>query len=47
MKKLNRREFISKATIGAGAAFALSQLPKELFANALSMIFQLGFNPGA
>jgi len=43
MKKLNRREFISKATIGAGAAFALSQLPKELFANAAFNDIPIGF----
>jgi len=30
MKKINRREFISKSTIAAGAAFALSPLPTFL-----------------
>jgi sugar phosphate isomerase/epimerase len=33
MKKINRREFIGKTSMGLGAAFALSQLPKQLFAN--------------
>jgi len=27
MKKINRREFIGKTTMGIGAAFALSQFP--------------------
>ena len=32
MKKIDRRKFIGKSTIGLGAAFALSQLPKSLMA---------------
>jgi sugar phosphate isomerase/epimerase len=43
MKKLNRREFITKAAIGTGAALALSQLPKELFANAAFNDIPVGF----
>src|SRR5215467_11417488 len=43
MKKLNRREFITKATFGAGAALALSQLPSELFANAAFHDIPVGF----
>src|ERR1051326_4825563 len=30
MKKINRRQFIGKSTMAAGAAFALSQLPTVL-----------------
>ncbi|MEP7228853.1 MAG: TIM barrel protein [Ginsengibacter sp.] len=33
MKKINRRTFIGKTGIGLGSAFALSQLPGQLFAN--------------
>jgi hypothetical protein len=47
MKKLNRREFITKAAWAAGAALALSQLPKEFLPMLLSMIFLLDFNHGA
>ncbi|HEV8506744.1 MAG TPA: sugar phosphate isomerase/epimerase [Chitinophagaceae bacterium] len=43
MKKLNRREFITKAAIGTGAALALSQLPKELFAKAAFNDIPVGF----
>src|SRR4030095_4328892 len=43
MKKLNRREFITKATIGTGAALALSQLPSELFAHAAFNDIPVGF----
>src|ERR1044072_8821362 len=43
MKKLNRREFITKAAIGTGAALALSQLPTELFANAGFHDIPVGF----
>jgi len=43
MKKLNRREFITKATVGAGAALALSQLPTELFASAAFNDIPIGF----
>jgi len=43
MKKLNRREFITKAAMGTGAALALSQLPTELFANAAVNDIPVGF----
>lgn len=43
MKKLSRREFITKATVGAGAALALTQLPNELFANAAFNDIPVGF----
>jgi sugar phosphate isomerase/epimerase len=43
MKKINRREFIGKTTMAAGAAFALSQLPKQLFANAAFNNIPIGF----
>jgi sugar phosphate isomerase/epimerase len=34
MKTINRRAFIGKTSLGLGAALALSQLPKQLFAHA-------------
>jgi sugar phosphate isomerase/epimerase len=43
MKKLNRREFITKTAMGTGAALALSQLPEELFANAAFNDIPVGF----
>src|SRR5205085_9874420 len=43
MKKINRRAFIGKTTIGLGSAFALSQLPKQLFAYASTFDIPLGF----
>jgi len=43
MKKINRREFFGKATMGLGAAFALSQLPEQIFANAAIKSLPLGF----
>ena len=43
MKKLSRREFITKAAMGTGAAFALLQLPAELFANAAFNDMPIGF----
>ncbi len=33
MKKINRRNFIGNTALGIGSAFALSQLPGQLFAN--------------
>jgi|SRR5882724_1512098 len=33
MKTVNRRKFLEQTTIGLGAALALSQLPKSLYAN--------------
>jgi sugar phosphate isomerase/epimerase len=43
MKKINRREFIGKTAIGAGAAFAFLQLPKELFSAAAFNNMPIGF----
>ena len=43
MKKINRRAFIGKTTIGLGAALALSQLPKQLLANASANSMPIGF----
>ena len=43
MKKLNRRDFITKAAMGTGAAIALSQLPTELFPNAAFNDVPVGF----
>ncbi len=43
MKKINRREFFGKTTMGLGAAFALSELPKQIFANAAIKSLPLGF----
>lgn len=39
----NRRSFIKKTSMAAGAVFALSQLPKELFAAAKANDMPLGF----
>jgi sugar phosphate isomerase/epimerase len=43
MKKINRREFIGKTTMGIGAALVLSQLPKQLFAHAAYNNMPIGF----
>src|SRR6266705_3129716 len=43
MKKINRREFIGRTTMSLGAAFALSQLPKQLLANAAFSNIPIGF----
>jgi sugar phosphate isomerase/epimerase len=43
MKKINRREFIGKTTMGIGAAFALSQLPEQLLAYAAFNNMPIGF----
>ena len=43
MKQINRRAFIGKTTMGLGAAFALSQLPKQLLAHASASDIPLGF----
>lgn len=43
MKTINRRAFIGKTSLGLGAALALSQLPKQLFANAAVNNIPIGF----
>jgi sugar phosphate isomerase/epimerase len=43
MRKISRRNFIQKGTFAAGAAFALSQIPKQLFANAALVDVPVGF----
>ena len=43
MEKFNRRAFIGKTSIGLGAALALSQLPKQLFAFASTAEMPIGF----
>lgn len=43
MKKMNRRTFLGKSSIGLSAALALSQVPKQLFASALASDMPIGF----
>jgi len=43
MKQINRRSFLSQTTKAAGAAIALSQLPKQLFAAAAANDISIGF----
>jgi sugar phosphate isomerase/epimerase len=43
MKKINRREFIGKTAMGAGAALAFSQLPKEFFSASAFNNLPIGF----
>jgi sugar phosphate isomerase/epimerase len=43
MNKINRRSFLTKTSMSLGAAFALSQLPKQLFANAKTNNIPIGF----
>lgn len=43
MKKINRRLFLTSTSKAAGAAFALSQLPKQLFAAAAASDMPIGF----
>jgi sugar phosphate isomerase/epimerase len=43
MKKINRRKFIGQTSMGLTAAFALSQLPKQLFAEASKANMPVGF----
>lgn len=43
MKQINRRKFLSQTTKGLGAALALSQLPKQLFAHARAAHMPIGF----
>lgn len=40
---MNRRKFIQKGSLAAGAAIALSQIPKQLFASAAAMNIPVGF----
>jgi sugar phosphate isomerase/epimerase len=40
---MNRRKFIQQGSFAAGAAFALSQLPKQLFASADASDIPVGF----
>lgn len=43
MKQINRRTFITQTSIGLGAALALSQFPKQIFAGAKAAGLPLGF----
>ena len=43
MKQINRRSFLTTTTKAAGAAVALSQLPKQLFAAAATNDMPIGF----
>jgi len=43
MKAISRRAFLGKTGMGFGAALALSQLPKQLFANAAFNDIPIGF----
>ncbi len=43
MKQINRRTFLSQTAMGLGAALALSQLPKQLFAGARAANMPIGF----
>lgn len=43
MQTISRRSFLTKTTMGAGAAFALSQIPAQLFAGAKANDMPIGF----
>jgi len=43
MHTINRRSFITKTSMSLGAAFALAQLPKALFAAAAANDMPVGF----
>jgi sugar phosphate isomerase/epimerase len=43
MKKISRRDFFEKATMGIGSAFVLSQLPDELLSGAMFNDMPIGF----
>jgi sugar phosphate isomerase/epimerase len=43
MKYMNRRKFIQKGSLAAGAAIAFSQLPNQLFASAAAESIPVGF----
>jgi len=47
MNKINRRSFITKTSMSIGAAVALTQLPKELFAAAAKNDMAIGFQSWA
>jgi sugar phosphate isomerase/epimerase len=47
MKQINRRSFLTTTTKAAGAAIALSQLPKQLFAAAAGNDMPIGFQSWA
>ena len=43
MKKINRRDFLTKGALGLGSALVLAQLPKQLFAQARAAEMPVGF----
>jgi len=43
MKTISRRSFINKASLGVGAAFFLSQIPKQVLAGARAAQMPVGF----
>src|SRR3954453_19667339 len=43
MKIINRRSFLSKASLGFGAAFVLAQIPKQVLAGARAAQMPVGF----
>src|SRR4051794_11386143 len=43
MHKINRRSFLTKTSMSVGAAVALSQVPKEMFAAAAKNDMPIGF----
>ncbi len=43
MKQINRRTFVAQASIGLGTALALSQFPKQIFAEAKAVNMPIGF----
>jgi sugar phosphate isomerase/epimerase len=43
MKTMNRRSFITKVSLSAGAAFVLSQIPKQVLAGAAAANMPIGF----
>src|SRR3954454_14107368 len=43
MKTISRRSFINKASLGVGAAFFLSQIPKQVLAGAKAAQMPVGF----
>ncbi len=43
MQKINRRKFIAKTTMAAGATMLLSKLPKQIFGAAKANDIPIGF----